>query len=297
MSGKYQVRKVRRDGVSQRYWVNPSRDHDDAVTAVMIGDLATAESREAQELARQLLQNPSVQELLYRSLVRQYEKTMSNELGPVWSLQNYLAHGYPEAESLLVRLATEPSDWNVRFAAIYTIATSDDPFAPRLLREITDKATDDRTAGAAIDYLAGYLDITMENLLSEGVTPAREAVLDALETLGLALQGKWFEPRSEIGFILTALKYMRSEFEQAAQGQIPVHIEETLIDGLVSVLASRDLPDEIFEKTLNVVKEWGSEYALRKLRSLLSDALPQQRRVMVSNAINEIEHQPKRETR
>jgi len=296
MSGKYQVRKVRRDGVSQRYWVNPSRDHDDAVTAVMIGDLASADSRNEQELARQLLQNPSVQESLYRSLVRQYEKTMSNELGPVWSLQNYLAHGYPEAESLLVRLATEPSDWNVRFAAIYTIATSDDPFAPRLLREITDKATDDRTAGVAIDYLAHYLEDAMENLLSEGVTPAREAVLDALETLGIALQGKWFRPEGEIGFILTALKYKRSEFEQAAQGQIPVHIEETLIDGLVSVLASRDLPDEIFEKTLNVVKEWGSEYALRKLRSLLSDALPQQRRVMVSNAINEIEQRLKRKS-
>ncbi len=298
MSGKYQVWKVRRDGVTQRYWVAPTREHDDAVTAVMSGDLAEAESRREQELARKLLQNPSVQESLYRSILRQHEKTVSTDVGPMLFLQNYLAHGHPEAESLLVRLATEPSDRNVRFAAIYTIATSDEPSAPRLLREIADKATDEWTARTAIAYLATYLQVTMNNLIDEGITPTRDGVLDALETLGLALQGKWFEPtpQDEIRRILTALNYERSEFERAAQGQIPARVEETVIDGLVSLLSPEIVVTDEFEKVLNVIKEWGSEYALRKLRSLSSDAFPQQWRVMVINAINDIERQLKRKS-
>jgi hypothetical protein len=297
MSGKYPIRKVRRDGVTQRYWVNPLREHDDAIVGVMRGRLATAESRKMQELARQILQQPSVQESVYRSLMREYEETKSFHAGPMSFLRHYLSRGYPEAESLLVRLATEPSSWNVRSAAIRTIAKSTNPRVPRLLREVADKANDELAAIGAIMELADHLNDTMQNLLTEGITPARQAVLDALETLGLAMQGKWFSPEGEISSILPALKYKRSEFEQAAQGQIPARVEETLIDGLVSILSPEKVVTDQFEEVLNVIKEWGSEYALSKLRSLSSDAFPQQWRVMVINAINEIEHQLKRKTR
>jgi len=306
MSGKYQVRKVRRDGVAQRYWVAPTREHDDAVIAVMSDRLATAESREAQELARKLLQNPSVQELLYRSLVRQYEETKSSDDGPMSFLQHYLSRGHPGAEALLVRLATEPSNWHLQYAAVITIAKSMNPRAPRLFREIADKATDEWTARSAIFNLAINLKVTMENLIGKGITPTREEILDALETLGLAMQGKWFEPKpkGEINPILAALNYKRFDFEKATQGQIPTRIEETLIDGLMSILLTEDLPTEAFDRTLDVIKEWGSEYALSKLRSylrgaisLLRDAISQQRRRMVLDAIQEIEHQLKRESR
>ena len=296
MSGKYQVRKVRRDGVAQRYWVNPSREHDDAVTAVMGGDLATAESRKKQELARKLLQNPSVQESIYRSLVQRYETTKLFDAQSMLFLRHYLSRGYPEAETLLVRLATEPSEWYIRASAIYTIAKSVEPFVPRLIREVLDKAPNEDTARYAIDLLIGYLDITMQNFVSKKLMPRREAVLDTLEALGLALQGKWFEPKSVINSLLPVLKYNRSVFEKAAQGQIPARVEETLIDGLVSSLALRTISDHDFERILNVIKEWGSEYALSKLRSLLSGSLPQQRRMMVSNAIQEIEQRLKRKS-
>jgi len=297
MSGKYQVRKLRQDGVAQRYWVAPSREHDDAVTAVMGGDLATAQSREAQELARQLLQNPSVQESLYRSLVRQYETTNLFDAQSMLFLHDYLSRGYPEAESLLVRLATEPSEWYIRASAIYTIAKSMEPFVPRLIREVLDKAPNEDTARYAIAELAASLHVTMEHLIRKKITPTRESVLDTLETLGLALQGKWFEPKDEISSILAALDYFRFDFEKAAQGQIPARVEETLIDGLVSILSLGSLPNSEFEKALNVVKNWKSAYSLSKLRSLLSDALPQQRRMMVSNAMQEIEQRLKRKSR
>jgi hypothetical protein len=296
MSVKYQVRKVRQDGVTQRYWVNPSREHDDAVTAAIGGDLATAESRKEQELARKLLQNPSVQESVYRSLVQRYETTKLIDAQPMLFLRDYLSRGYPEAETLLVRLATEPSEWYIRASAIYTIAKSMEPFVPRLIREVADKATDEWTARTAIVDLAASLHVTMEHLIRKKITPTRDAVLDTLETLGLALQGKWFEPKDEIGSILAALDYFRFDFEKAAQGQIPARVEETLIDGLVSSLALRTISDHDFERILNVIKEWGSEYALSKLRSLLSDSLPQQRRMMVSNAIQEIERRLKRKS-
>jgi hypothetical protein len=296
MSVKYQVRKVRRDGVTQRYWVNPSREHDDAVTSVISGDLAKAESRKEQELARQLLQSSSVQESLYRSLVRQYEETKSFYWGPMLFLHPYLSRGYPEAESLLVRLATEPSIWNVRSAAIYTIASSTNPRVPRLLREVADKATDELSALYAIMRLADRLKDTMENLPREGIMPTREEILDALETLGLAMQGKWFSPEGDIDSILAPLNCKRSEFERAAQGQIPARVEETLIDGLVSILSPEKVITDQFEKALNVIKEWGSEYALSKLRSLPIDAFPQRWRVMVIDAINEIEDRLKRKS-
>jgi len=226
-----------------------------------------------------------------------YEETKSFDSKPMLFLRHYLSRGYPEVEKLLVRLATEPSEGNVRTAAIHTIATSTNPRVSRLLREIADKATDELSATYAIMQLADHLQDTMENLIGEGITPTRDEVLDALETLGLAMQGKWFSPEGEISSILPALKYKRSEFEQAAQGQIPARVEQQVIEGLISILSSVSVFDDAFEEALNVIKEWGSEYALSKLRSLLSGSLPQQWRVMVSNAINEIEHQPKRETR
>jgi hypothetical protein len=131
------------------------------------------------------------------------------------------------------------------------------PRVPRLLREVADKANDELTALGAISDLADYLENAMQDLLTEGITPARDAVLDALETLGLALQGKWFRPEGELGFILPALNYKRSEFERAAQGQIPARVEKTLIDGLVSILSPEIVVTDEFEKVLNVIKEWG----------------------------------------
>jgi len=303
MNAKYQVRKVRRDGVAQRYWVAPTREHDDAVTAVMSGDLASAESREAQELARKLLQNPSVQESLYRSLVRQYEATNLFDVQPMLFLRHCLSRGYPEAESLLVRLATEPSEWYIRASAIYTIVKSMEPFVPRLIREVLDKAPNEDTARYAIAELASSLHVTMEHLIRKKITPTREAVLDALETLGLAMQGKWFSPEDDIDSLLVPLNYKRSEFEKAVQGQIPARVEETLIDGLVSLLSPETLVTDKFEKVLDVIKKWGSEYALSKLRSylrgaisLLRGVLSQQRRQMVIDAINEIEQRLKRKS-
>jgi len=290
MSVRYQVRKVRRDGVSQRYWVNPSRDHDDAVTAVMGGDLATAESRKKQRLAQQLLQQPSVQDSVYRSLVRQYEETKSFDSKPMLFLRSYLSGGYRGAESLLVRLATEPSSWHIRAAAIHTMATPMEPRVPRLIREVLDKTTDEWTARYAIDQLISYLNITMQNFVMKKLMPTREAILDALETLGLALQGKWFEPKSEINSLLPVLSYSRSEFERAVQGQIPARVEETLIDGLVSSLALRTISEHDFGRILNVVKEWGSEYALDKLRSLWNSLDRKGLRDMVFDAVAEIKH-------
>ena len=296
MSVKYQVRKLRRDGVAQRYWVAPTREHDDAVTAVIGGDLAMAESRKAQELTRQLLQVPSVQESLYRSLVRKYETTKLFDAQSMLFLHDYLSRGYPEAESLLVRLATEPSEWYIRASAIYTIAKSMEPFVPRLIREVLDKAPNEDTARYAIAELAASLHVTMEHLIRKKITPTRESVLDTLETLGLALQGKWFEPKDEIGSILAALDYFRFDFEKAAQGQIPARVEEQVIDGLVSILSSGNLPDDEFEKAMEIFRNWKSAYSLPKLRSLLNEALPPQRRAMVVDAIHDIEQRLKRKS-
>jgi hypothetical protein len=296
MSGKYQIRKMRRDGVTQRYWIAPTREHDDAVIAVMCDRLPTAESREAQELARQILQSPSVQELLYRLLVRQYEETKSSDLEPMSFLQHYLLRGYPEAEALLVRLATEPSDENVRRVAVLTIALSMDPRAPRLIREVIDKAPDERTRSFAIIDLANYLNNTMQNLKTQGIAPTREAILDALETLGLAMQGKWGRLEGERDYILAALNHNRSEFERAAQGQIPARVEKTLIDELVSALSIESLSTKAFMQTLDVIRKWGSEYAISKLRSYLRSDLPPWGREMVIDAINEIERQLKRKS-
>jgi hypothetical protein len=112
------------------------------------------------------------------------------------------------------------------------------------------------------------------------------------------MQGKWFEPKpkGEINPILAALNYKRFDFEKATQGQIPTRIEETLIDGLVSILLTEDLSTEGFERTLDVIKEWGSEYALSKLRSLLSGLSLKWRRDMVFDSINEIEQRLKRKS-
>jgi hypothetical protein len=270
--------------------MNPTREHDDAITAVIGGDLALADSRKEQKLARQLLQTPSVQESVYRSLVQRYETTKSFDAQPMLFLRDYLSRGYPGAESLLVRLATEPSEWYIRAAAIYTIAKSMEPFVPRLIRVVIDKAPNEDTARYAIAELAASLHVTMEHLIRKKITPAREAVLDALETLALALQGEWFEPKDEISSILAALDYKRFDFERATQGQIPARVAEQVIDGLVSVLALRTVSDHNFERTLNVIKEWGSEYALDKLRSLWNALDRKGRRDMVFDAVAEIKH-------
>jgi hypothetical protein len=270
--------------------VNPTREHEDAVTAVMSGDLAVARSRKRQELARKLLREPSVQESLYRSLVRHYEETKSWDPQPMLFLHYYLARGYPEAEALLLRLATEPLDRGVRSAAVRAITTSYAPRAPRLIREVLDKAPDEWTARVAIDDLASALEITMYRLTTKGIMPSREAVLDALETLGDAMQGKWFNLQGGVIPLLNALNYSRSDFERAAHGEIPAPVEEKVIDGLMSVLTlPRVRTYDEFKYTLDVLKRWESAYSLPKLRSLLNGSLPQQYREMIIIAINEIE--------
>jgi len=56
------------------------------------------------------------------------------------------------------------------------------------------------------------------------------------------------------------------------------------------------LSAKAFAQTLDVIKEWGSEYALRKLRSYLRGDLPQWGRGIVIDAINEIEQRLKRKS-
>jgi len=54
------------------------------------------------------------------------------------------------------------------------------------------------------------------------------------------------------------------------------------------------LPDDEFEKAMEIVRNWKSAYSLPKLRSLLNEALPPQRRAMVVDAIHDIEQRLKR---
>jgi len=163
MSGKYQVRKVRRDGVSQRYWIAPTREHGNSVESIVVKQL-----QHALETGQPLEISPASNDGLFHA----YANALQRKLGFLSDIEAeqllihlapYLSRNLPEAQRLIVRLATEAPHRRLRRIAMNMCAHSMYD-APSLLGEIAMQSPDDWGVTMALRDLQEYIEDGLRSL-------------------------------------------------------------------------------------------------------------------------------------
>ena len=156
MSVKYQVRKVRRDGVSQRYWVAPTSEHVKSVESIVVKQLQHAlETGQRPEIS------PASNDGLFRAYVNALERKLelqgNNEANQLLThLEPYLSRNLPEAQRLIVRLAIEASHRKLREIAMKVCGYSVYE-APSMLGEIAVHSPDVWGVSMALAKLREYI--------------------------------------------------------------------------------------------------------------------------------------------
>ena len=158
MSGKHQVRKVRRDGVAQRYWVAPTSEYGKAVESIVVKQLQHAlETGQRPEIS------PASNDELFRVYVNALERklelqgeTVADQFQLLTHLEPYLALNLPEAQRLIVRLATEAPQRKLRRIAM-EMCTRSVYETPSLLGEIAMRSPDRWDIDMALRNLREYI--------------------------------------------------------------------------------------------------------------------------------------------
>jgi len=163
MSGKYQVRKVRRDGVTQRYWIAPTREYGKSVESIVVKQL---------QHALEAGQPPEISPASNDGLFHAYANALQRKLGSLSDIEAegllidlapYLSRGLPEAQQLIVRLATEAPHRILRRLAMDMCAHSMYE-APSLLGEIAMQSPDNWGVTIALRDLQEYIEDGLRSL-------------------------------------------------------------------------------------------------------------------------------------
>jgi hypothetical protein len=163
MSGKYQVRKVRRDGVTQRYWIAPTREYGKSVESIVVKQL---------QHALETGQPPEISPASNDGLFHAYVNTLQRKLGFLSDIEAeqllihlapYLARNLPEAQRLIVRLATEAPHRRLRRIAMNMCPHSMYE-APSLLAEIAMRSPDNWGVTMALRDLQDYIEDGLRSL-------------------------------------------------------------------------------------------------------------------------------------
>jgi hypothetical protein len=213
MSVKYQVRKVRRDGVTQRYWIAPTRDHIRSVESLVVKQL---------QHALETGQPPQISPASNDGLFHAYANALQRKLGFLSDIEAeqllihlapYLSRNLPEAQRLIVRLATEVPHRRLRRIAMNMCGHSVYE-APSLFGEIAMQSPDDWGVTMALRDLQEYIE-------------------DGLRSL--------FDPL----FRVSGLKIDKSKFKRSLAKGIDV-----LIEALNEFDGKRQIPRETLAETV-----------------------------------------------
>jgi hypothetical protein len=157
MSVKYQVRKVRRDGVTQRYWIAPTRDHIRSVESLVVKQIQHAlETGQPPQISP--ADNDGLFHAYANALLRKLEFLSDIEAEQLLiDLATYVARDLPEAQRLIVRLATEAPHRRLRRIAMEMCVHSKYE-APSLLGEIAMQSPDSWGVTMALRNLREYIE-------------------------------------------------------------------------------------------------------------------------------------------
>ena len=270
MSVKYQVRKVRRDGVTQRYWVAPTSEHVKSVESIVVKQL---------QHALETGQPPEISPASNDGLFHAYVTALQRKLGFLSDIEAeqllihlapYLSRNLPEAQRLIVRLATEAPHRRLRRIAMDMCAHSMYD-APSLLGEIAMQSPDNWGVTMALAKLREHIYYGLRSLfdslfrvsgmkvdkskLKRSLVKAIDVLLDALN----GFDGKRQIPKESL--VDTAL-WIRNNIDNFLELPLPQKTRRRMEVTMTAIAKRGDLDPHVRYDAAQVAQEVQKQYEL-----------------------------------
>ena len=270
MSGRYQVRKVRRDGVAQRYWVAPTREYGKAIESIVVKQLQHAlETRQPPEIS------PASNDGLFRAYANALERKLelqgdaeANQL--LIHLEPYLARNLPEAQRLIVRLATEVSHRKLRRIAMNMCEHSVYE-APSLLGEIAIQSPDNWGMNMALKNLREYIGDRLSSMfstlfqsgkLSVDKSKFERSLVKGIDVLLDAMNG--FDGKRQIPELTLSesVVWMRDNIGDILELPLTQKVRRKIERTMQAIAKRDDLDDQVRHDAVGVAREIRKQYEL-----------------------------------
>jgi hypothetical protein len=270
MSGKYQVRKVRRDGVSQRYWIAPTREYDKSVESIVVKQLQHAlETGQPPEIS------PASNDGLFHAYVGALQRKLelqgdAEAYQLLTHLEPYLALNLPEAQRLIIRLATEAPHRKLRSIAMEMCKRSVYE-TPSLLAEIAMRSPDRWDAVKALTNLREYIDDGLRYLFStlfqvrntktdeakfkRSLAKGIDVLLDGLN----GFDGKWQIPELTLS---KSVVWMRDNIGDILELPLTQKVRRKMERTMQAIAKRDDLDDQVRHDAVGVARELRERYEL-----------------------------------
>ena len=270
MSVKYRVWKVRRDGVSQRYRVAPTREHGKAIESVVVKQLQHAlETGQRPEIS------PASNDGLFRAYVNALERKLelqgdAEAYQLLTHLQPYLARNLPEAHRLIVRLATEASQRKLRGIAMEVCKRSVYE-TPSLLGEIAMRSPDRWDIDMALRNLREYIDNGLRYLydtlfqgrkLNVDKSKFERSLVKGVDVLLDGLNG--FDGKRQIPELTlrNSVVWMRDNIGDILELPLTQTVRRKMERTMQAIAKRDDLDDQVRHDAVAVAREIRKQYEL-----------------------------------
>ena len=272
MSVKYQVRKLRRDGVAQRYWVAPTREYGKSVESIVVKQLQHAlETGQSPEIS------PASNDGLFRAYVNALERklelqgdTLANQFQLLTHLEPYLALNLPEAHRLIVRLATEASQRKLRGIAMEMCKRSVYE-TPSLLGEIAMRSPDRWDIDMALRNLREYIDNGLRYLydtllqgrkLNVDKSKFERSLVKGIDVLLDGLNG--FDGKRQIPELTlsASVVWMRDNIGDILELPLTQKVRRKMERTMQAIAKRDDLDDQVRHDAVGVAREIRKQYEL-----------------------------------
>ncbi len=270
MSGKYQVRKVRRDGVTQRYWVAPSREHVKSVETIVVNQLLHAlETGQPPEIS------PASNDALFRAYANALERKLGflsdiEAEGLLIDIAPYLSRNLPEAQRLIVRLATEASHRILRRLAMEMCSYSTYE-VPSLLGEIAMQSPDNWGVTIALRYLQEYMEDGLRSLFEPlyrvpgwkiDESKFKRSLVKGIDVLLNALNGFGGNRQIPKETLAETVVWMRNNIGNILELPLPQKTRRQMEVTMTAIAKRDDLDEQVRRDAVGVAREIQKQYEL-----------------------------------
>jgi len=270
MSVKYRVWKVRRDGVSQRYRVAPTREYGKSVESIVVKQLQHAlETGQPPEIS------PASNDGLFRVYVNALERKLelqgdAEAYQLLTPLEPYLARNLPEAHRLIVRLATEAPHRTLRSIAMEVCKRSVYE-TPSLLSEIAIQSPDRWGVDKALRNLREYIDNGLRYLfdtllqgrkLNVDKSKFERSLVKGIDVLldGLnGFDGKWQIPELTLS---GSVVWMRDNIGDILELPLTQKVRRKMERTMQAIAKRDDLDDQVRHDAVGVARKLRERHEL-----------------------------------
>jgi len=270
VSVKYQVRKVRRDGVTQRYWVAPTREYGKSVESIVVKQLQHAlETGQPSEIS------PASNDGLFHAYVNALQRRLelhgdaeANKL--LIYLSPYLNLNLSEAQRLIVRLATEAPHRKLREIAMNMCGYSVYE-APSLLGEIAVHSPDEWGVNMALKNLREYIGDGLRSLrgqlfrvsgLKIDKSRLKRSLVKGIDVLIDALNGFGGERQIPKESLVDTALWMRNNIDDFLELPLTQTVRRKMEVTMQAIAKRDDLDYQVRYDAVGVARELRERYEL-----------------------------------